>query len=532
MNNIKTRLTSIKYRSIIGPNFYYFLLIVLVVALPLSPYVTSMAQIWLGINWFLEGDFKRKLSVFKESKILYTFLIIPLVHLLWLINTHDFIYALNDLKIKVPLLILPVIIGTSQQLSSERFNRVLWFFTFALLASSIISLGVYLGIGNIQVPDIRNISIFVSHIRFSLMIVFAMCFLIWNMNKKSSKLTIKWKIISILIFLWFIIFLGILRTMTSWVILIILFYTMLFFNWKKLKSKTLRFIGLASLIIFTSSLFAFINYVYKDYHSVRPINFSELPTHTPRGNKYYTDTTKTRTERGYYYNILISWKELEEGWSKVSDVPFKSKDKNGYKTKYKIARYLTSLGLPKDLDGINQLDKEDIKLIEQGYASSIYRISFSPYIKVYEAIYELDNYLRTGNANNKSISMRIEFFKTGTSIIRNNFWTGVGTGDVYSNFQEAYSKTNSNLLPLNRLRTHNQYLTYFIAFGIFGFALCTIGLLGPFILTKEKSTLLLCFMIICLVSMLGEDLHETQAGVTFYILFYSFLVFNNKIPKQ
>lgn len=527
MNKLLNPLKNLRYHSIIGFNLYYFLLITLIIGLPLSPFLTSVAQIGLALNWILEGKFKGKWQTIKTNKTLWFFFIIPIIHVLWLVNTSDFNYALNDLKIKIPLLALPLIIATSEQLSSKQISKIFWLFTWALFSSSLISTSIYLGLFHAEYADIRNISIFISHIRFSLMLVFSLVFLVWNYMRNSHQMNLKWKVISFGLFLWFIIFLTILRAMTGWVILVILFYAFLWIYKGQINKLIIKRITILSAFLIPLALFLFVRVVYLDYSTIKPNQFTDLPSHTSHGSKYKHDTIKTTTDRGYYRNIFVCMKELEEGWNEISDLPFNSKDQYGFSNKTKIARYLSSLGLPKDLDGVRQLDKQDIALIENGYGSSIYKISFGPYIKVYESIYELDSYLKTGNANGKSISMRIEFVKTGLAVIKHNFWFGVGTGDVNNSFKQAYNELDSRLSERNRHRAHNQYLTFFIAFGVFGFIICLLGLIGPLLSTPNKTILLIAFALILFTSMINEDTLETQAGVTFYVLFYSILVFNN-----
>lgn len=510
-------------------NLYYFSLIVLVIGLPLSPFATSASQMWLGINWILEGQFKKKWAIIKSDRILWLYLLLPLTLLVGLWNTTDFAWAAYDLKIKLPLLAIPLIMRTSARLNAKQINTILWYFTWALFSGTIISMAVYAGFLGRDVTNIRNISIFISHIRFSLMIVFSISYLIWYLWKNYTILSFKKKLMTIALIIWFLIFITILRSMTSWIILLLLFYILLILYYNRIPNKKLQKISILLAVTLPLLVFTFVWKVYEDYATINPIDFSELPTHTPRGNKYRNDTTKTAHENGNYVYILISTKEIRANWHLFSDVPILEKNDNGYSTEHRVVRYLTSLGLPKDLDGLKQLDAKDIQLIEDGYATCIHRKKFKPYIKVYETIFDIDVYKNTGNPNDKSVSMRYEYFKTGLHIIKHNFWFGVGTGDSSKDYQEAYVEMGSKLKQHNRHRAHNQFLLFFVSFGLIGFIACSISVFGPFYVTKNRSFLLISICIILFLSMLNEDTIETQAGVTFYILFYCLLVTHNKV---
>ena len=129
-------------------NLYYFGLILLAVSLPLSPYLTSVSQFVLAGNWILENKFKSRFKQIKQSKSILIFLLIFFVHIVGLIYTNDFQYAFHDIKIKLPLLLLPIIIGTSQKLNFKQLKILLLFFIVAITVSTLISTSVLLGLVN------------------------------------------------------------------------------------------------------------------------------------------------------------------------------------------------------------------------------------------------------------------------------------------------------------------------------------------------------------------------------------------------
>lgn len=501
---------------------YLIGLFIMAIGLPLSSFLTSIAQFTLAINWLIERDFQNKLKRATSNKTVYIFFILPLVHILWLINTTDFSWALHDLKIKVPLLVIPLILGTIKPLTAKELRWVLALFVFGVFSGTTVSVAILTGIYPANTTDIRGISLFISHIRFSLMIVLSIIITGYYLVTLFKKLSRHSKTLLFLLITWFLIFLIILQSISGWVTLLLSLVYIYIVSYNKIKNSNLRIGILIILSLTVITIFGTISKIYYDFNFTKTFNLAELPNATPYGNKYLNDTSSIVKENGHYVNILISYKELSQTWPQLSKVPFKGYNTKGFPIRSTMVRYLSSKGLTKDRDGLLALDTKDIEFIENGYASYIYRSKFIPYTKIYSVLWELDRYFKTGNANNKSIAQRIEFNRTAIHIIKNNFWTGVGTGDLASEYKQAYIDINSNLKDTNRLRAHNQYITFFVAFGLFGFLLALTSMLYPGILNLNKDNILLsCFMIIIFISMLNEDTLETQAGVTFYIVFYS-----------
>ena len=86
------------------------------------------------------------------------------------------------LVIRVSSLLLPIILSTTRTLSDSVLNKLLTLFVAAVFVGTLFSFSEYLGVNNyfrsffgipvVYLFDIREISLFVSHIRFSLMICF------------------------------------------------------------------------------------------------------------------------------------------------------------------------------------------------------------------------------------------------------------------------------------------------------------------------------------------------------------------------
>ncbi|NJK85173.1 MAG: hypothetical protein HC906_03640 [Bacteroidales bacterium] len=139
---------------------YFIGLVLLVVSLPFSLFLLSLSMFILGLNWIAEGNLKNKALLIYSRKSILFLVSIYLVHLLGLIFTTNFEYARHDLKIKLPLLILPVIIGTSDELKLTEIKTLFHFFVAAVTTSTLISFVVYLNQHPLQIIDQRDISLF------------------------------------------------------------------------------------------------------------------------------------------------------------------------------------------------------------------------------------------------------------------------------------------------------------------------------------------------------------------------------------
>jgi O-antigen ligase len=119
---------------------------------------------------------------------------------------------------------------------------------------------------------------------------------------------------------------------------------------------------------------------------------------------------------------------------------------------------------------------------------------------------------------------RIEIWKVSAKLIRENFWFGVGTGDVKSVYLKAYE--DARLYPIfkQKLNAHNQYIQTFVALGVIGFCALIFSLLIPAWLALRKGYFIyFIFILIFACNILVESMFETQAGVVFYAFFNAFL---------
>ena len=132
------------------------------------------------------------------------------------------------------------------------------------------------------------------------------------------------------------------------------------------------------------------------------------------------------------------------------------------------------------------------------------------------------------NYEDKSIKLsstgqRIVAWKASKNIIKNNFWIGVGSGDIKDELNKEYNRMAYEHMKPN-LDSHQQFLQTFASTGVFGFFILIMIFILLFIKSlKKKSFLLLVFSVNLLLFSLTESMLETQAGVfTFLVFLYVF----------
>ena len=163
-------------------------------------------------------------------------------------------------------------------------------------------------------------------------------------------------------------------------------------------------------------------------------------------------------------------------------------------------------------------------------ANYIFENKYAIYPIIYKVIWEVDVYRKGHNPAGNSITQRLEYLKAAKEIVKQNFYWGVGTGDVKDAFLNEYDRVNSKLPIKRRLRAHNQYVTFLLTFGIFGFLMLFYCMFYPVYKKRVFSHyLFVVFITIALLSFINEDTLETQIGITFFSYFYSLFLFGSNL---
>lgn len=502
--------TAHKYLQVLGT-------FIVAVGLPLNKVVMSIGTIWLAANLLLAGNFKAYWKRWKQHPVFWFISAIFLIHVIGLLYSTDIDYGLRDIKTKLPFFVIPLSL-IAFPLAKRYIHITLKCFLASLLITSIINWFnmFYLSVDG-EVISFRDASLFGSHIRYGLLIVMGIIVSFYFLLKDTKHFYI-W----IPLVLWFIYYTLIAQVLSGYIAFIFVLIGSIIYTINTLKKPFSKWISYSVfiLIVIFSGISVF-NYFSPSQH---PIVFGELEERTLQGNKYYHDTTFYWLENGNHVMSYISEVELKKEWNKRSEKPYETIHSSGHKLKATLFRYMTSKNLKKDSVGVHSLTDQDIKNIEGGM-TNVKNSSNAPFKRFETLKNQIQNYSVGGDPDGNSLLERFEHWKAAIYIIKENWLFGVGTGDTQEAFNQAYLSTNTKLNKEHWNRAHNQFLTFWVSFGVLGFIIfiaCWKYLF--YIFWRRKNFLGFCFSFIIVSSFLSEDTLETQQGVTFAALFIGLLL--------
>lgn len=478
---------------------------------------TSIPQIIIAANWVLEKDFTLKWQRLKSNAFFWILISFFALHIIGMLYTSNIERGLDDLRNKAPLLVLPILFFSTSPLTQKELKLLFHFFFLSVVISSVYCFLVYAGFTHKIVIDARQASVFMSHIRFSLFIAFAIIGLVYFFFKER-----KWyyKITYALSICWLLFFMYKLELATGFVCLLIVIIILLSGLIIKKLNKFLATALLFSFICVSIFLFYNASKSLSMFDKSANNKANVLLKKTVNHGWYLQDTVFHLAENGNLITININDYELNKEWCLKSKIPFDGLDSKGNNLRYTMLRYLASRGFTKDSVGISKLTSEDVSNIEHGFTNYKYTSHAGLIARWRELVWEYTKYKRGENPSGHTLTMRLEFWKTAIYIIQQHPVFGVGTGDIQDSFHEAYTETHTKLDKAWWLRCHNQYLAITVAFGVVGLLFFLCYLCYPAIaLRKQLHPLYWAFFFIALLSFLTEDTLETQSGVTFFIFF-------------
>src|ERR1035437_6037118 len=261
-------------------NIFVFGLVLVAIGIPISRFLVTVAQLILLVNWLVERNFLTKWHTIKKSKAFWAFTGIFLFYVIGLLWTEDYTYATKDIRIKLPMLWLPVLFFTSPSLSKKEYHGILHFFVAATLIATFWSMAVYLGLTPIKIHEVREISRFESHIRFSLMIVLSVLYLFFVLLKKDI---VRHKLIYATVLVWLLYFLILLQSLTGIIIVGIIAFTAL--SWVLVsKNSIVLKLSFSVLVIAAISYLTFIVVdEWKKYNYHIKVDYKTLPVASKNG---------------------------------------------------------------------------------------------------------------------------------------------------------------------------------------------------------------------------------------------------------
>ena len=497
-------------------------LMILVASMPLSRFGLSVGQFSLLGIWIIEGRFREKVKALFSDRAALVLISFYFMHVLGLLYTQDLQWALKDLRVKLPLLFLPIVFVTSKPLSRERTNLLLMVYIAAVVTASLISLRIYLFE---DFHDFRELSPLISHIRLSLNVCLAIFFLAQFGFVIYARRPIM-PILTLALIAWLLMFLVMIESVTGLAILLVGAYVLAAGTLANVSRLAPRVAAGSFLVIAPVAVGLYLFLTISHFVTPHKNDLARLEPFTEQGNAYVHDTVEQPVESGSYVGLYVCEQELRPSWNAVSQLDYDGRDEMGQELKYTLIRYLNSKGLRKDARAVDQLTDKDIRNVEKGIANVSYTKPFSLNSRLYKLLWEYQVRKLQGNPGGHSITQRLEYWRVSLAIIRGNFLVGVGTGDIRTAYTEMYESLDSPLEMQFRHRAHNQYLAIFVTFGIVGLAWFLLSLVYPGVVTRKfLDYRYLVFWITLAMSMLVEDTLETQMGATLFAFFNAFLLF-------
>ncbi len=500
--------------------FFFFFLLVMAFSIPTSRLVMSMSQIALASLWVLDMRYREKLALFFKNKAALILSFLFALHLIGLFYTSDFDAAFKDLRIKLPLLLLPLFFSSAVKFNKKKAHWIIYTFIAGVIYASLFTSIEHW----ISGEDIKSIlsDRFIKHMRFSLSInlaIFSLFLLLFSAWKKVWQ-----RVLTVLIVLWLFVFMLKMGALSAYVIFALLFVFLLIYALTQTSGKKFIFSAITLFItLFVGSYFVLF-LVEPSFLKGGTIEIIPLDKKTAQGNNYSHKPTSLK-ENGKLIYEYVCEKELNKQWNNRSELSFYGRDKKGQELKATLIRYLTSLDLRKDSLGLSQLSAQDIANVENGIANISYTTKSEFEVRLMRLTFELEQIKNNPSPDGYSFAQRREYWKVSWHMIKKAWLFGSGTGDNSAKMQEGYKETNSKLSPELWFHPHNQFLSFWLSFGVVGLLLFLFILFyPPFYYRAFKNPFYWLFFLTVLISFFIEDLLETQSGVTYFAFFNAFFL--------
>ena len=154
-------------------------LLIVVIGLPSSKFLMSVGQIVLFANWILQFNFKERVLKFWRNKAAITFASIFLICFIGFAHSEDIHAWYRSMRVMLPVFLMPLFFGTSPPLKKKEFHFLMAIFIATVIFITSLGMCAHLGFLFDKVDDVRSLSLFISHIRLSLMIVISITMMVY-----------------------------------------------------------------------------------------------------------------------------------------------------------------------------------------------------------------------------------------------------------------------------------------------------------------------------------------------------------------
>ncbi|HTF05704.1 MAG TPA: O-antigen ligase family protein [Bacteroidia bacterium] len=504
---------------------YYLGLLGIAAGLSVSKAFISMGTLLVAASWLLEGGFAAKWRLLMARKSVLVLIAVFAIHVVGLLWTSDFEAGLKDVRIKLPLLIIPLVIGTSAPLNRKQFEGLLILFSLGVIIASVRTYLIATGVIHKEITDLREASDLVPLIRLALFSALSILFFgRWFFRSSHWAVRVSCVVTSA----WLLYFMFYMQSLTGLVVLIAS-TTLIAALMAAMNKRRKILTGILAAVVVTVAFCGY--YVVKAYNEFYALRGNEVPklyTVSSTGRKFHHRLDVPMYENGNKAMANVCWSDLMLEWNKRSSMPFhQAYDPKGNPIPFTLVRYLTSRGLLKDSAGMSQLSDAEIREIENGITNYRDKDRNPLEKRAYQVFWETYNYFAGGDPSGSSITMRIELMDAALHSIGERPWIGSGTGSQKNTYAEYYAATDTRLHEkFQWLHAHNQFLSIAVTLGIPAALFFVFSLWWPArSMRRWNSYLYLAFFLIVVLSFLDDDTLETQQGVTFFAFFNAILLY-------
>lgn len=434
----------------------------------------------------------------------------------------------RELGVVLPLLAFAAVFTANKPLTKTELRRVLLVFVFSTVLCALVNFTVYVFSRHAN-TDIRQMSLFMSHIRFSLFVniaIFSCIYYLFFRKDEPLKPIERFVfIVSLFILLPYLIIQQSLSGIFTFcaVVTFISVKTAFHSTYNRRVRIMLRLIvGIIVIAVGTVAYEAHFFLFPKD-------DIEQLPQLTANGNPYTHAYLNSTVENGHYAQLYICDNELDSEWPQRSKISINDYDLKNQPIRKTLIRYLTSRNLTKDSVGISQLTDEDIANIERGVTNYRFSSELRPNKKIYTFLWEIHSSLIGSDPTGHSAVQRMIFIRAGFKLVSDYPWFGVGTSMPTEVLRPYYEKMDQTLPQRMWYGPHNQFVLFAVMFGLVG--LGTILICYVFLIRRTRafnSYFRGMYFIILALSMLVEDSISTQAGVILYGFFGGLFLFGTE----
>ena len=449
-------------------NLYFYSLLYIALSIPFQwkylPFSVGITM--LGLVWFLGGDLLQKIKKFITNPYAILLSGLYLLCLISILYSENKSYGFTDLLLKLPLLLCPLFLSTTDKLNSSQYLAVLRTFAISTFLAAIVSLGIgyynYLNTGLIKYFFYHDLTIFMHSAYYALYALFAIAIFIYLFQKnqhKNSKILYSLMAFSLGIFLFL---LSSRMQILIFILLLTLYILIIAFQKKRIISGVI-ILGFSYVCIFL------------------------LITTLPRTSARLNQT------KNHLKNINYSKTNSDarvQIWEAASVVIKKN--------------YLFGTGIG---------DVKDELVAQYGILSEN---DAEKEKEIKEKIMDIQNNKKwfwhiKQKAKENNISVEDQLFKDAIFVLNDN-------------------KSRYKYFIKKGYNYHAQFLQTLSAVGFLGFFFLLFSMLIPAynLGWKNKNYLLLVFMFIVFVSLITESMLERQAGLIFFAFFSSFLTLCKK----